>query len=66
MGTVSFPTKLRTSARRKKNNLILCTVGDHRSNEVVERIIFTVKAKLMARLFRESKPTLNAAIGKVI
>ena len=26
-------------------NLILCTVGDHRSNGVIERLIYTIKAK---------------------
>ena len=47
-------------------NLILCTVGDRRSNGVVERLIYTIKAKLLAMSFNEPKPTLNAAIDKII
>ena len=34
-------------------NLILCTVGDHRSNRVVKRLVYTIKAKLMAMSFNE-------------
>ena len=47
-------------------NLILCTVGDHRSNGVVERLIYTVKAKLLAMSFNDPKPSLNTAIDKII
>ena len=47
-------------------NLILCTVGDHRSNEVLERLIYTVKAKLLAMSFNDPKPSLNTAIDKII
>ena len=52
----------------EKNNikLILCTVGDHRSNGVVERLIYTVKAKLLAISFNDPKPSLNTAIDKII
>ena len=50
----------------EKNNikLILCTVGDHRSNGVVERLIYIVKAKLLAMSFNDPKPSLNTAIDK--
>ena len=53
---------------REKNNinLILCTVGDHKYNGVVERLLYTITAKLMAMSFNEPKPTLNAAIDKII
>ena len=42
----------------KKNNLklILCTVGDHKSNGVVQWFIYTVKAKLLAMSFNDPKP----------
>ena len=52
----------------EKNNskLILCTVGDHRSNGVVERLIYTVKAKLLAMSFNDPKRSLNTAIDKII
>ena len=52
----------------EKNNikLILCFVGDHRSNGVVERLIYTVKAKLLAISFHEPKPSLNMSIDKII
>ena len=43
-------------------NLILCTVRDHRSKEVIEHLIFTVKAKLMVMTFNERKPPLDAAM----
>ena len=52
----------------EKNNikLILRTVGDHRSNGVVERLIYTVKAKLLAMSFNDPKPSLNLAFDKFI
>ena len=56
----------RNFCEKNNINLILCTVGDHRSNVVVERLIYTIEAKLLAMLFNEPKPTLNAAIDKVI
>ena len=48
----------------EKNNisLILCKVGDHKSDGAIEPLIYTVKAKL---LFNELKQTLNAAIEKI-
>ena len=52
----------------EKNNikLILCTVGDNRSNGVVERLIYTVKAKLLAMSFDDPKPSLNTPFDKII
>ena len=52
----------------EKNNikLILCTLGDHRSSGVVERLIYTVKSKLLAMSFNDPKPSLNTAIDKII
>ena len=52
----------------EKNNikLFLCTVGDHRYNGVVERLIYTVKAKLLAMSFNDPKLSLNTAIDKII
>ena len=52
----------------EKNNikLVLCTVGDHRSNGAVERFIYTVKAKLLAMSFNEPKSSLNTSIDKII
>ena len=56
----------RNVCEKNKIKLILCTVGDHRSNGVVERLIYTVKAKLLALSFNEPKPSLNTAIDKII
>ena len=47
-------------------NLILCTVGDHRYNGVVEHLIYATKANFMAISFNERKPTLNVAIDKIV
>ena len=56
----------RNFCEKKNIKLILCTVGDHRSNGVVERLIYTVKAKLLAMSFNDPKPSLNTAIDKII
>ena len=56
----------RNFCEKNNINLILCTVGDHRSNGVVERLIYTVKAKLLAMSFNDPKPSLNTAIDKII
>ena len=46
--------------------IIFCTVGDHRSNGLVERLVYTIKSKLLAMSFELPKPALNSSIGKVI
>ena len=56
----------RNFCEKNNINLILCTVGDHRSNGIVERLIYTVKAKLLAMSFNDPKPSLNTAIDKII
>ena len=56
----------KTFRKKNNNNLILCKVGDHISNGVVERLIYTIKAKLLAMSFNEPKPSLTAAIDKII
>ena len=44
--------------------IIYCTVGDHRSNGLVERLVYTIKSKLLAMLFELPKPSLNSSIEK--
>ena len=56
----------RNFCEKNKIKLILCTVGDHRSNGVVERLIYTVKAKLLAMSFNEPKLSYNTSIDKII
>ena len=56
----------RNFCEKNKIKLILCTVGDHRSNGVVERLIYTVKAKLLAMSFNEPKSSYNTSIDKII
>ena len=56
----------RNFCEKNNINLILCTVGDHRSNGVVERLIYIFKAKLLAMSFNDPKPSLNTAIDKII
>ena len=46
--------------------IIYCTVGDHRSNGLVERLVYTVKSKLLAISFEVLKPSLNDSIEKII
>ena len=46
--------------------LIFCTVGDHRSNGLVEKLVHTVKIKLLAMSLEQQKPTLQIAISKII
>ena len=41
-------------------------MGDHTSNGVIVRLIYTVKAKLMAMSFNETKPALSSAIDEII
>ena len=52
-----FTLKFKKFYEKNNINLILCTV---------ERLIYTIKAKFIAMSFNESKPTLNAAIDKII
>ena len=46
--------------------IIYCTVGDHRSNGLVERLVYTIKSKLLAMSFEVPKPSLNNSIEKII
>ena len=46
--------------------IIYCTVGDHRSNGLVERLVYTIKSKLLAMSFEVSKLSLNDSIEKII
>ena len=46
--------------------IIFCTVGDHRSNKLVEKLVHTVKIKLLAILQEHQKCTLQNAVSKVI
>ena len=46
--------------------LLFCTVGDHRSNSLVEKLVHTVKIKLLALSLDQQKPTLQHAISKTI
>ena len=46
--------------------IIYCTVGDHRSNGLVERLVYTIKSKLLAMSFELPKPSLNESIEKII
>ena len=52
----------------KKFNIeiIYCTVGDHRSNGLVERLVYTIKSKLLAMSFELPKPSINESIEKII
>ena len=65
-GSCFISNDFKTFRKKINNNLILCKVGDHRSNGVVERLIYTIKAKLLAMSFNEPKPSLTAAIDKII
>ena len=66
MGHASFQTILKKISEKNKINFIVCTVEDHRSNGVVERLIYAIEAKFMAMSFNEPKPILNAAIDKIL
>ena len=46
--------------------IIYCTVGDHRSTGLVERLVYTLKYKLVTRSFDLPKPSSNSSIEKVI
>ena len=65
-GSCFISNDFRNFCEKNNINLILCTVGDHRSNGVLERLIYTIEAKLSAMSFNEPKPSLNAAIDKMI
>ena len=51
---------------KSNNEVIYCTVGDHRSNRLVERLVYTIKSKLLAISFELPKPPLIAPIEKTI
>ena len=46
--------------------IIYCTFGDHRPNGLVERLVYTIKSKLLALSFELPKPALNSSIEKLI
>ena len=46
--------------------LIFCTVGDHRSNGLVEKLVHTILIKLLTMALEQTKPTLQHIISKVI
>ena len=46
--------------------IFYCTVGDHRTNGMVERLVYTIKSKLLAMSFKLPKPSLNESIEKNI
>ena len=46
--------------------IIYSTVGDHRSNGLVERLVYTIKSKPLAMSFELPKPLLNESIEKII
>ena len=46
--------------------IIFCTVGDHRSNGLVEKLVHTVKVKLLAISKEHHKTTLQNAVSKII
>ena len=46
--------------------IIFCTVGDHRSNGLVEKLVHTVKIKLLAISQEHQKSTLQNAVSKII
>ena len=46
--------------------IIFCTVGDHRSNGLVEKLVHTVKIKLLAISKEHQKCTLQNAGSKII
>ena len=47
-----------------KFRLIFCTVGDHRSNGLFEKLVHTVKIKLMAMTQETQKCTLQDSVSK--
>ena len=65
-GSCFISNDFKNFCEKNNINLILCTVGDHRSNGVVEHLIYTIKAKLIAKSFKQPKPTLSAVIDKII
>ena len=46
--------------------IIFCTVGDHRSNGLVEKLVHTVKVKLLAISNEHHKCTLQNAVSNII
>ena len=46
--------------------IIFCTVGDHRSNGLVKKLVHTVKIKLLAISQEHQKCTLQKAVSKII
>ena len=46
--------------------LIFCTVGEHRSNGLVQKLVHAVKNDLLAMVLDQKNPTLLHAISKII
>ena len=46
--------------------IVYCTFGDHRSNDLVERLVYTIKSKLLAMSFELPKMSLIESIAKII
>ena len=46
--------------------IMFCTVGDHRSNGIVEKLIHTLTIKLLAMSQQQQESTLQNAVSKII
>ena len=65
-GSCFLSRDFKSFSKKYNIEIIYCTVGDDRSNRLVERLVYTVKSNLLAMSFDFPKPSLNSSNEKVI
>ena len=65
-GSCFLSYDFKTFCEKYNIEIIYSTVGDHRSNGLVERLVFTVKSNLLTKSFDLPKPSLNSLIEKLV
>ena len=65
-GSCFFSQDFKNFCKKYNIEIIYCTVGDHRLNGLVERLVYTIKPKFLELSFDLPKPSLNSSIGKII
>ena len=64
-GSCFLSSDLKNFSEKFHIEIVYCTVGDNRSNGLVERLFYTIKSKLLEISYELPKPPLNDSIEKL-
>ena len=65
-GSGIISKEVREFGQEQNINVMLSSVGDHRATVLVERLIRTIKERLMVMAQESPKPSLEIALSKII